>query len=692
MLESKGIKRNLNRFFIFATVVAAVMYFLVTNFDKIGNILIVLIGFGIVVLVHEFGHFIFAKLSKVKVEAFSIGFSPILFGLQNTGDGFRLRILPDIFKKSDEDEEGLFCFYFNNKGREWETEYRIGLIPFGGFVKMLGQDDVGPAKATDDPKSYANKPVKNRLAIVAAGVTFNAISAILIFMITFMVGIDMPPATVGGVLPDSPAAKADLRPGDEIISIDGDDSYIDFSNIGVAAALSGENEKIKMKVKHPDGKVSDVELAAEKIYGSKLKRFGISPPMSLRIMEVKDKEALRENTGLAPGDVIEEVDRQEVKHYWDFQEVIRNTNKPDVSILAKRKKDGKAELVSTKIPLNLSINRLDAESEDELSSIYTLVPRLQAFPARDIDIEDGDILLKVADVNYPTYSELRRITEEYEGKDLPLTVLRKTAEGKMEEVNVTVHPKKAAASDRVVIGISVALDAQHPVVAETIDIPNGPGALDIPSGAEIVSVGGVKINNYYEIISELRKNEGKSVEIRYIHNKSDRSLTVKLENVDKNITVEPTLAENIPFAPLEKLYKAGGPIEALWMGVDKTKMFIVQSYLTLKRMIGGLVSPDMLVGPVGIVKLSYDIVSSRPLVYYVYFLGLINACIAVINLLPMLPFDGGIIVLLIVEKIKGSAVSEKVQGILAYVGIVVIGMFFIYVTFNDIIKIIQDRF
>jgi regulator of sigma E protease len=137
---------------------------------------------------------------------------------------------------------------------------------------------------------------------------------------------------------------------------------------------------------------------------------------------------------------------------------------------------------------------------------------------------------------------------------------------------------------------------------------------------------------------------------------------------------------------LERTYKAAGPVDAVMMGYKKTVMFIAQTYVTLKRLIGGLVSPKDLMGPVGIITLSYRIVADRPFIYYVYFLGLISSAIAVFNFLPLPPLDGGLVVLLVVEKIKGSALSERVQAIIAYTGWTLIGTLILYVTFNDIVR------
>ena len=115
-------------------------------------------------------------------------------------------------------------------------------------------------------------------------------------------------------------------------------------------------------------------------------------------------------------------------------------------------------------------------------------------------------------------------------------------------------------------------------------------------------------------------------------------------------------------------------------------MFIAQAYVTLKRLVAGAVSPKHLMGPVGIIATSYHIVAAQPLIDYVYLLGLISAVIAVFNLVPLPPLDGGLILLMLVEKVKGSALSERTQGVIVYAGWALIGTFLLYVTFNDIVR------
>jgi len=327
-----------------------------------------------------------------------------------------------------------------------------------------------------------------------------------------------------------------------------------------------------------------------------------------------------------------------------------------------------------------------------------MVPRLRVMaverePKRSTPAEKqttrlraGDIIVAVADVNNPTYKELRDITAQYEGKSLPLKVLRTDANGVEHAVAVTVQPR--AEEDRVVIGFLPALDARHAVVAKTIAVEGGPPALDIPRGARIVAVNGEPVTSFYDVIEKTRRWDGRPVVLEYQLDAQDKGgVTLPVGPTARATTLESNVPEGlVPFKPLERLYQATGPFNALGMGYRKTWTFIAQTYVTLRRLVSGLISPKNLMGPVGIITVSYHIVSQQPLVNYAYFLGLISATIAVINFLPIPPFDGGLIVLMLIEKVKGSALTERTQGIVAYAGWVLVLLLLIYVTFNDIVR------
>jgi len=733
MAEREKSMKTWLRVVIGAIVFAAIVFFIVRNIGVFGKVALVLLGFGAVVLTHEFGHFVVAKLCGVKVEVFSIFMPPILFGLRRTKDGLRLRILPELFAKGgDEAGEGLLCFTIGKKGGEEGVEYRIGLIPFGGFVKMLGQEDIGPVKENKDPRSFANKSFIVRAAVLAAGVGFNALSAVIIFMIVFLFGINLTPPIVGGVIPNSPAALAGLKSGDEIIEVNGKSEDLDFSNIGVAAALSDVNEAVRLKVKRRDGSVADFALVAQRLPGEMERVFGILLPMGLTVGKVSGSDAnqLYARTGLRNGDSVKGIDGKEVRSYWELMDIVEETFAHEATLLVERpKKGGAAEQVECRMRLDLGVAEKTIKSESDLGHIYSMVPRLRiagftpksdsskngrrgavrkisdkvrrSFGKTDVEKEEngnatglriGDIIVGAGDIENPTYSQMREIIKNSKDKELAVRVLRADAKGFERETSVTVRPEWRKDVNEVRIGVAFLLDAAHSVVAKTIDANGGPARLDIPRGAVITAVDGTKVASFYDVIKEIRRYSGERITIDYrVDDKIAGDVALDVRSGDA-IAVKSDFAEYIPFDDLKRPYKARGAtlpsrlVNAVVMGWDRTIMFIAQSYVTLKRLIGGLVSPRSLIGPVGIIAFSYRIVAEQPLIYYVYFLGLISAVIVVFNLLPWPPFDGGLVMLVMVEKIKGSPLSERMQAIMIYSGWVLVGALIIYVTFNDIIR------
>ena len=144
---------------------------------------------GILIFVHELGHFLFAKLFRVKVLKFSLGFGPKLIS-KTVG----------------------------------ETEYLISAFPLGGYVKMLGENPAETSDTDEQDRSFAARPVWNRFFIVLAGPLFNLLFSILLFFLIFLVmGIpeNLDTTEIGQVSPGSPAAEAGIAVGDTIIGIDG---------------------------------------------------------------------------------------------------------------------------------------------------------------------------------------------------------------------------------------------------------------------------------------------------------------------------------------------------------------------------------------------------------------------------------------------------------------------------------------
>ncbi|MBI3725750.1 site-2 protease family protein, partial [bacterium] len=209
------------------------------GFEALGGTLAIVLGLGVLIFVHELGHFLAAKWAGVKVEVFSLGMGPRLFGVVR-GD----------------------------------TDYRISALPLGGYVKMLGQDDSDPTQErTSAPEDFRNKPPYKRFIILVAGVAMNTVFAMVAFIIAFAVGVEFVAPEVGAVVPGSAASQArvvsspskpaaqGLQESDQIVSIN-DTEILAWEDIQTAVALAGEKIRVEVDRPTPSGATERVVLEA----------------------------------------------------------------------------------------------------------------------------------------------------------------------------------------------------------------------------------------------------------------------------------------------------------------------------------------------------------------------------------------------------------------------------------------------
>ena len=244
---------------------------------------------GILVFVHELGHYLAARSVGVRVEKFSIGFPPKFFTVTSVDGGFDITFFFFRFFEGSLKWMPIFNTKIEIENRKGtNTEYVVALIPLGGYVKMAGSlDESFDTEVTGSPDEFSSKTVLQKIWILSAGVIMNILTAFIIFTgITFFQGIpEINEAPfIGSVSPNSPAMKAGLKAGDEILSINGKEVYqwIDLVKIlqpipntlvdikvqrdGIQKSFSFETYKIPLPTKNGIDTVGGIGIGQDYSY------------------------------------------------------------------------------------------------------------------------------------------------------------------------------------------------------------------------------------------------------------------------------------------------------------------------------------------------------------------------------------------------------------------------------------------
>ncbi len=717
------------------------MFDLTGPLGTIANFLVIAVGFGLIIFIHELGHFLAAKWAGIRVLAFSIGFGQIVCSYRK-GVGLRRGSSePEYLKRA----YGLDASQTEALHNEISpTEYRLSWLPLGGYVKMLGQEDLNPDATSSEPDSYQNCSVPKRMVVISAGVIMNVISAAILFIIVFNAGLRVFPARAGYIDPQGPAAtatvvgrndvSAGLQRGDRITQINGKTMY-SFEHILPEIAMSRKGSPVSLIVER-EGVDGPIEFSAIPIKNPATGLLGIrmDPPISTQVQKTRterDRKVLAmfgANIGLGPvqeGDVLLSADGRAVQSPLDLLDQVEASDGQSFDVEMQRDADRFNAVIQPVREIQQgAVNTSDGlrllEHVLGLRGVMMVNPDALPEDTRQ-GLMPGDIFARIGTKAFPSIDEGLEIVRDNTGRALALTVLRGNPNDGYERVDLEVNVNRDGT-----IGFypmastgyaSFVHDPMNIAAIDMAELRSNPEYVPTPAstpasqlieypGSRIVEIGGSQISTLRDVVDAVLAatrseydagNELFRVPVALelpLPRQPDGTIpTTEVEWSLSRADIEPLLdlgwtlpsAESLAtvFRPDQVIDRSSSPVAAIERGIAESRRVMMQTYLTFLRLFQGSVQVRHLKGPVGIAHLGTQI-ASQGFIWVLFFMALISINLAVINFLPLPIVDGGQFLMLCYEWIRGRPVPIVVQNVATMAGLLFIGAMFLYVTFNDI--------
>ena len=662
-------------------------------------------GLGFVIFVHELGHFLVAKACGVKCEKFYVGFDvPIKIG--------PFQLPRTLFKK------------------QWgETEYGIGIVPLGGYVKMLGQDDnpANSAKEAErirvarekgveaeaedanceiDPRSYPAKTVSQRLMIISAGVIMNLIFAIIFGMVAYRMGVSYTPTIVGSASPGLSAWDVGLQTGDRILQLgrDGTPSeHLRFDkDMMVKVMMTGPGEDLDLLVQRytpPGESASEPEWVTVKLsspqeelhgrpiigisqYGTTV--IGMSPELRELLGHLPANQT---EPALQQGDRIVAVNATPVADYTQLNaQLAKLVDKPLLLDIERPADPNDSSSSSSQLEVTVATSPVHELGFDLTMGPITAVQHGSVGAAAGFQL--GDVIVGVQGESAGDPMRLPDVVRRLAGQTIQVEVLR---DGQQVGIEVTpVTPRM----------LHVGAGPNRPVAIEALGIAYAVENVvarvepDGPASRAGLQVGDLVHTAEFEPLAEDRERDEQlfgrprpielgreRVDWPRVHDRMKTSLpgtmvslTYERDGSVKTVQMLPVEAPDWNYADRgirtttdKEIHQVQSWAAAFSLGWRETYESMRQVYFILYRLVTGQLSPMNLGGPASIATMA-GLEASESTARLLVFLTLLSANLAVVNFLPIPVLDGGHAMFLLYEGIFRKPMNERVAFGLTMVG------------------------
>lgn len=412
--------------------------------DSVSFAVPMIVLLGLLIFVHELGHFLVAKYYKVRVEVFSLGFGPKIF-----------------------------------KFRRGDTTYAVSAIPLGGYVKMFGDDPTAQVTGPDRDAAFNHKPVGQRIAVVLAGPLMNFFFALIVFMIVGLIGERAFAPQLGDVAQTTPAFASGFRSGDKVKAVDG--KKVETWDQLQQAIEANPEKTVAVEVER-NGQPATLQVTPKRIENKNVMSWaddvgsveGVSLSARSSIVGVENPNSIAGKAGIKPGDMIVMINGQKIDKWRELLDTLEtNTLQKEIKVGVRRDylmTDAETAPIELTVPVPAGAHgktgeQLLAAFGMETPELYLLgfdQPRLSLLgkiknslsgtkfvpmaPAERAGLKVGDKLVAIDGTPVKNFDEVSKIVRSHkdETKAMNIAFIRN---GEKQELNVQPNVKERMGSN-----------------------------------------------------------------------------------------------------------------------------------------------------------------------------------------------------------------------------------------------------